>query len=550
MVLREILSLAESGLYNRTEYLSKYWRSTTPFEPAETMFSGLPRTARFFLETNREYWRDVFESTHDGSGGYILIDTTFDRLHSVHVACTIGNCIAKTRNLTPVYLIGDFDRERIAIARSYYPGKFISINRTSCQNKTIAASMIDSVYAYKDINNIDDLLGYGFDDFPIGDLVYSTAMSKTGEGTFSEVTKTHYKYLFSASLLHTHLNGILENMNVEAAILHHLGYIQCGLLARTVLDQGGDVYWPKSNPRILRKYESLETIRWESTRPNQQLFERVYTHGRQTAIDNANRVMDRRFGLNPEDDSISIDTCDSAADQIYTNSPLSRGNPTVLILPHIFTEFLRNYDLLFRDYLTWYRELLRFASEHTECNWLVKPHPERYRYTDTMKQDVFSEANGILSDCSEHTVQFLPEDISNKSLLGVTDVVLTMNGTGGIEYSCYGIPTVLASKSPYSGFGFTYEPDSREAYFNMLASIEDIPPLTDEQIARAKVSAYIHFEVIRNQWPKYPSANQSKWESAKTYLNRIRKSNIQKNIEHFVEGNYTHLYNPNALPGP
>jgi hypothetical protein len=256
--------------------------------------------------------------------------------------------------------------------------------------------------------------------------------------------------------------------------------------------------------------------------------------------------MKNRFGISPGAITATGGGPEGTA-SLYDAERLSPSNPTILVLPHIFVEALRNYDRLFRDFLTWIRETIRFARTQTDYNWLIKPHPHRASYVDCMNQDIFSEVSDIIEDASAHTVTFVAEEVSAATLLKETDVVLTMDGTGGIEYSCYGIPTVLASGSAYSGFGFTHEPTSQADYFETLASAGDIPQLSDHMVKRAKIFAYVYFDLIRNQWPSYPTDEESNWKRAETFLERVRTSNLEDAVSAFVDENRTHLIGPDEL---
>ncbi len=71
---------------------------------------------------------------------------------------------------------------------------------------------------------------------------------------------------------------------------------------------------------------------------------------------------------------------------------------------------------------------------------------------------------------------------SSESLMYLADVVVTVAGTAGIEYAANSrVPSILAGTTIYSGFGFTIEPETEAEYFQALANIENIDPLTEMQ---------------------------------------------------------------------
>jgi len=71
-------------------------------------------------------------------------------------------------------------------------------------------------------------------------------------------------------------------------------------------------------------------------------------------------------------------------------------------------------------------------------------------------------------------------DINTRSLFAVVDYVLTVNGTVGMEFPCYGVPAVLAGSGRYDGRGFTVDPSTKEEYFATLKTLHTIPPLSAE----------------------------------------------------------------------
>jgi hypothetical protein len=200
--------------------------------------------------------------------------------------------------------------------------------------------------------------------------------------------------------------------------------------------------------------------------------------------------------------------------------------------------------MLFQDYLTWLRAVLRFAVDHSQVNWVIKPHPHREQYD--MKQTVRSEVRNITDGREDHTISIASEETSAETLIIRSDVILTIDGTAGIEYSCYGIPVVLAGKSPYSGFGYTHEPESKAEYFEYLSEIDQIEPLTENQIQRAKVVCYAYFDLVRDSWPSYNNIDHelSEGERATKFLEKIKseEDRLLDDLSLFINEDRRHLY--------
>jgi hypothetical protein len=80
--------------------------------------------------------------------------------------------------------------------------------------------------------------------------------------------------------------------------------------------------------------------------------------------------------------------------------------------------------------------------------------------------------------------------VSTFSLFQVMDYCLTVRGTIGMEAASLGIPVLTAGTGRYDHKGFTIDVESREAYRERLARIEEIPPLSAEARELAERFAY------------------------------------------------------------
>ena len=111
---------------------------------------------------------------------------------------------------------------------------------------------------------------------------------------------------------------------------------------------------------------------------------------------------------------------------------------------------------------------------------------------------------------------------------------------------------MLASEAPYSGFGFTVEPQSREEYLALLKNIHTLEPLSDSQVERAKVAAYIYLELSRVESKLIPNFSpyadvdeEAGWREA---ANRIREydsfeDRLYQMLQIQIKQKYRHLLN-------
>ncbi len=135
----------------------------------------------------------------------------------------------------------------------------------------------------------------------------------------------------------------------------------------------------------------------------------------------------------------------------------------------------------YEDTYTWMEETMKYVRDREEVNWIIKVHP--------VAATKYGEGNALESLYEKYKSNnlFLFPDEYNSALVGkLADVVVTIYGNAGNEYSCLGIPVILAGKATYSGFGYTVDAFTRESYEKALDNVNSLKPLTEEQIRTAK----------------------------------------------------------------
>ncbi|WP_031386695.1 capsular polysaccharide export protein, LipB/KpsS family [Desulfonatronum thiodismutans] len=179
---------------------------------------------------------------------------------------------------------------------------------------------------------------------------------------------------------------------------------------------------------------------------------------------------------------------------IKLGRPVSLNLPVVFVMPHAFSDAPHGLGLiLFRDYYQWYVKTLEHISTIDNILWIVKPHPSSYMYGED------GIAKSVLRKFLTKNVVLCPEDMTTASVFDTADAVVTVQGTIAIEAACMGVPAVLAGDAPFSGYGFTHDPKTREEYFHTLSNINSLKRLADDQMTKARQVLYwYHF----NQRPK------------------------------------------------
>ena len=81
-------------------------------------------------------------------------------------------------------------------------------------------------------------------------------------------------------------------------------------------------------------------------------------------------------------------------------------------------------------------------------------------------------------------------DIGSLSLYHVLNYCVTVRGTVGIEAAAFGKRVITAGTGRYDRLGFTEDPDSAEAYLDILSRLETLAPPDAAETELARRYAY------------------------------------------------------------
>ena len=218
---------------------------------------------------------------------------------------------------------------------------------------------------------------------------------------------------------------------------------------------------------------------------------------------------------------------------------LDETKKNVVIMAHTFTDAVFNYgDYYFRDYYDWVEKTLAIASQEKSVNWILKPHPTRSAYNE--EKDSIEK---LFEKYRRKNMYLLSDDVSAESIRFIADVIITIGGSAGGEFACFGIPSVIVGKPYYSGFGYTIEPTSYEEYEQQLQNISQIGLLSDEQIRIAKNVFYLQNCKNLQKEDEYAYIDEFSNVINHKYMNMVEKMAVS----YFKNNDGTEKYNDAAL---
>lgn len=347
-------------------------------------------------------------------------------------------------------------------------------------------------YYYK-MSSVDDILQLQHNGILLGDLIYDDLLkSEKNKYTIEKIEPLLLKRMIQTLYYYYCYQKLFKQYPIKYFITTHLVYAQYGMLARTALRYGVDVV--ETNDLMLnflraQNYQNKlikPTYHFIVKEKIKEIISKV--PDKRDLISFGEEALNKRMSGNVE----QFDARFAFKDKIKISKEaflqkmnfLDTSCPIIVIFAHVFSDAPHSSEeMLFRDYYEWLIETLKFAATQKHIAWVVRPHPS---------SKVYGEQGAI--EKSADNIFFFPEEVSTSTLPDIADLLVTVQGTAGLEFSCLGLPVVVAGKAFYSEWGFTYEPKTKEEYFSLLSNAAIIKKLTAEQIKSAKTvfGAYMH----------------------------------------------------------
>lgn len=454
-----------------------------------------------YLQANRDFWRrfPVAPTPPDTPG--LAIDLLVNHPSYVIGNCIIGKYLQQHFGWRPVALIrGTRDGTVGRIAESFniptvetYDDA-VSINMDRDLRGLIAGQSPQEQRA--------TMLNLTINNVRIGDLIYDSILRTTGNGTIERFDDQVLQYAYMGIKDFIQADRLIHKHNVRASVQGHIVYSQFGSLARLVIHNGGQVFARKAagGPFTLRRYRDLDSVRDYEYVFSAQEFASIWDSRRAEAIATAEAFMRERMAHAVT--AVSYDGAEAYGKnkRRYTKAALldqlglDPRKPTVCVMSHVFPDAPHTFSRsLYDDYVLWLRATLELIKDMPQTNWLIKPHPDNHHYNP--KHDAEMETEPYAQRYPH--IALAPGDCNTASLFDIVDGVVTVCGTAGLEFPCWGIPSLNAGKSFYTGFGFTIEPLTHEDYAQALRRHGHDGRLSLEQKERALVAAFLYYFASR-----------------------------------------------------
>lgn len=376
---------------------------------------------------------------------YILVDSLRPKVQRALIGVAIGRAAHKALNLNVGYLC--YQKGKRPVVDEIYEKS--GFRPFQIAQHISEQSIYFNIYARAGAlmrclkhKNPESLLGMKIQGIPMGDLIYDSVL-KWNDNIYTlkhANTKNVYGVILDTLVKLNAISKIFDSNKIEYMALSHKVYTTWGIPARLATNKGVTVL-SFSRPHIRRINTMEDHIDYDFNVSHEEI----------SKIANKLSKKDVRFYIKDRFDGRSegkdvmyafSNKKDVPPREVADTLNLSTDRPVGLIAPHVFTDAPHcHQEMIHNDYYQWFVRILDITSKINSVQWIVKPHPSSPSYNEEGVADEIIEKY-------DH-VKKVPDDLKTDTVLSVSDAVLTVRGTIGMEALLFDCQVILSGNAFY-----------------------------------------------------------------------------------------------------
>lgn len=461
----------------------------------------------------------------------LLIASFVHQLGYTYSECLIANHLAEIKNLNIIGLMDEKDEQTKAFFECFNAKKNFFLNKQKILTKIKYILIANKILTkYK---NVDEFVKFKPNGIQIGEAVYDHFIRNDNSPTTNHLS---YKFLFflaEALFVNDFSKKFFKKNKINYMVMTERQYIPSIIIFQNALMAKTKVITRVLGPKNfgIAIYKSLNDIHWVHKKLDKKLIQKFFLKNKlkyaNIGFDRIKNIFNQKIS-NPNPDIKNpikkIKNTKNEINQFYKNLNLDSTKKTCFIFSHNLLDGNLNGKKIhiFKDYLTWLRETLSFVNKlDNNINWIVKEHPSDYGFLK-LKTTAKIEFDRIVG-YNNKNIRFFPKNYNPSIIKNIADCVVSLSGSVGTEYTCYGIHSINSCGIFYSENGFTNDYKNKKEYFNFLQNIEQIikKKLTKKQIYKARVHYYLSHILTRYNNPLLYNFNITRNLDEEEFFNEI-----------------------------
>ncbi len=422
----------------------------------------------------------------DEEDGVALVQLFTNDLYSANVQLKIAKSISRMKNYRLIVVPSIRIRNSMSkLIKSYYPLTLVDI-------KIKSIIFMNIRYIFQVLTKIKtgrQLLELKCDHIHIGSYIYDHILRKHGLHTIKYITFDMIPTIVQGLIYFKTYQRLFKKYSPQISISLDTVYIEGIFFELSKNSNIPCITGIDTNGIALHHYTNKKSFKYHCRTPDIEVVNIVLAD-KTIYDDKIKSYMRKRYsGLDKQHDAkraYSVDKKLLTKNQLISKYRLNGNKKIVLILPHIFQDAPHAFPgNLFDDYYHWFKYTIDTLISIGDYNIIVKEHPSADLYGE---QNILNE---LFSPTYDAKISIISKDISAATLMTSCDVLITCGGTAGLEYAVAGVKVILASRPPYSDYGFVNTANTIDDYLNLLHNINGIKQPTKEMMNMASVILYI-----------------------------------------------------------
>ena len=507
-----------------------------------------------FIKENHNYWSQNIKQNKSKSK--ILITDFVSVIGYTSLMSIIGKyaSLIEKSNLEAILREKDFRGEKII--RSYGVNKFYRID--------LGSFFIKLKYFLKAINiifkikNVDEFIKLRVKKINLGMIVYDHILRHSG---IEQTRKLNFKFVnfLSESLKYNDdFKVFFKENKFKYVVQSETQFIPSGIFFENALIHRNKVLAHEGGTKevSVRIYKNISQKFQSRSLFSKKLFNKLLKDQGKRKIVIAKKLISKRFrGKSSSQDLRGALIAYRPKIKFNKKFICKKFNwdykkPIIAIFASDFYDGTFGVSWrAYRDNYTWFVETIKNIRKLKNVNWLIKKHPVENPKKDHNK--IFDEIVSISK--SNNNIALFDDNLNSGSLINVVDVIITQSGSAGLEYPCFGIPSIVTSESYYGGFNFTNEANNKKKYLNLLKKINSSKIKTLKiNTDRALNYFYLSFYVSKTPLALVPPFDLSRnldqkkfWIDMKKIINSydIKKDYFYSCFKEQLSNKYRHTIN-------
>ena len=485
--------------------LSKFFQSLKVFFVSAWEYFEFKRKFNTDLKLINALWKTSFK--FKSKDNYIITDAYDDSSLYCYTLLTHAKKIQKIKKLPIIVFDQNFSFIKNLLYKSFEINHVVYINSFFFSVFIIIRNFKIIFNEFKKINKVNSVseLGYCYDDIEISNIAYDDYLRVNLTGTVDNLKKFKF-YILKALIVSIKIKYIFGNKNIDSFAGKENQFSPRANLFQYILKRNCICYnhVGPANISSVRKYKRFS----QRSIPRTYINKRFYLYAferRANYIQKAKNILNKKF-LSEFSENEFLDAKYVFSDKHY---PLSRKKlclklnlddkkKFVIVFSHnVYDGVFEIRRKLYIDNFIWLKETLNILSQNPNINVLVKKHPTEFSMLPI--KDISLRAIDEIPNLKYNNIKLYPESLSPQFIKENAHCIVTGHGTAGIEYACYGIPSISCNNSPYSYCKTSYEAKNFAQYENFLKNIDNLPNLNDAQIEKSLVLFFLTHALDKNK---------------------------------------------------